>query len=439
MTKPSVFPLFLILIISISIPNTTFGTQAGNTAVERLSWEDCIALARKTNPELNSAEINLKAADYTEKGASATFFPQISSSLNHSYGNSGGSSGIQVSGGSEPSITTSASLTATQNIFNGFQDQAKVNQARANRQAILSALSITKAKLSVDLKVAYAGIQYAQNSVGLTSDILKRREANLKLVELRYTSGRENKGAVLLSKAYLEQARYELLQAQNGLTNAQTQMAKVFGREISEDLYVQGSIPELSAVAPIDFRLLASQTPEFIQAQAHEDLAMAQIEISSSGIYPTLSLSGTTGAVGSVWMPSTQRWSIGATLTIPIFNGGKDYYAIKSSAESARAASLNKDSAFHQSILRLKQTWSAYLEIIQKLRVDQAFLEALALREKIAKEKYNNGLMSFEDWDLIENDLISRQKTTIQSQRDRIIAEATWEQAQGHGVFNEKR
>jgi hypothetical protein len=43
--------------------------------------------------------------------------------------------------------------------------------------------------------------------------------------------------------------------------------------------------------------------------------------------------------------------------------------------------------------------------------------------------------MTFEDWDIIENDLIQRLKTFLQSQRDRVIAEASWELAQGKGVI----
>ena len=39
------------------------------------------------------------------------------------------------------------------------------------------------------------------------------------------------------------------------------------------------------------------------------------------------------------------------------------------------------------------------------------------------------------DWDIIENDLINRQKAYLQTKRDRISAEASWEQTQGKGVF----
>jgi hypothetical protein len=71
----------------------------------------------------------------------------------------------------------------------------------------------------------------------------------------------------------------------------------------------------------------------------------------------------------------------------------------------------------------------------EKLEVDALFVEAGTSRARIAKEKYNNGLLTFDEWDIIENDLITRQKTLVQTERDRVIAEALWEQVQGRGVI----
>ncbi|MGZ3696004.1 MAG: TolC family protein, partial [Bdellovibrionota bacterium] len=67
--------------------------------------------------------------------------------------------------------------------------------------------------------------------------------------------------------------------------------------------------------------------------------------------------------------------------------------------------------------------------------VDQGFRDAATVRAEIARTKYNNGLQTFEDWDTIENDLITRQKAYLQSKRARVTAEAAWEQAQGIGVL----
>lgn len=84
---------------------------------------------------------------------------------------------------------------------------------------------------------------------------------------------------------------------------------------------------------------------------------------------------------------------------------------------------------------KLKQTFASYQEAVERLKVDTELLDAATIRAEIARNKYNNGLLSFEDWDIIENDLISRQKFVLQSRRDRIVAEAVWEQAQGKGVI----
>ena len=69
------------------------------------------------------------------------------------------------------------------------------------------------------------------------------------------------------------------------------------------------------------------------------------------------------------------------------------------------------------------------------MKVDSAYVEAAEAREKISRQKYNNGLSTFDEWDLIESDLIKRQKSLLLSERDRVVAEAAWEQVQGKGVL----
>jgi hypothetical protein len=48
----------------------------------------------------------------------------------------------------------------------------------------------------------------------------------------------------------------------------------------------------------------------------------------------------------------------------------------------------------------------AFVEAVEKTKVDNSFWEAASTRARIARQKYNNGLLTFEDWDVIENDLI---------------------------------
>ena len=255
---------------------------------------------------------------------------------------------------------------------------------------------------------------------------------------MRFESGRENIGSLNLSKAYLAQAKYEHLQAMNSLQVYQSQLAQVLGVEESSELNVNGDIPlntpPAETTSKMDFKNLAKTIPESKKAQFNELSAMATLDLSKSSFYPSLNL---TQSIDSYDHQSklSHGWSLGATITLPLFEGGKDYYAYKSSSENYRSAAMTRKNTEEVSLTKLKNAYTNYIEGVMKLEVDQAFVVASESRERIAKAQYNNGLISFIDWDNIENDLIVRQKSLLQTQKDRVSAEAGWELVAGLGVI----
>ena len=401
---------------------------ASPATAETLSWEACVREAAANNAELLAARANLAAAGERVAAARSGFFPQVSA----------GAARTDTEG-SAPAITGdpaySASVTATQNLFAGFLDQASVEQAGANRDRASAAYDGARAKLSQDLKSAYAGLYYAQEYLTLTARIVERLEENLRLVELRFEGGRENKGSFLLTRASLEQGRYDQLQARQALETARAQLARALGRREPGELRVEGQLPLGEPPAQPEFALLAEQAPDFRTVIADEAAAGAAVRIARSGFYPSVDLSGRLAREGGDWFPDDDRRTLTASVTVPIFNGGRDYFTTRAATDSLDAAVAGKDNIRRQLLVRLKQAHAGYVESVQKLRVDEAFVEAADARARIARSKYNNGLMSFEDWDRIENDLILRYKSRLLSERDRVLAEAAWEQVQGKGVI----
>jgi outer membrane protein TolC len=310
-----------------------------------------------------------------------------------------------------------------------------VAQGEANRVVSEASLAVTRATVSQDLKAAFAGMKYAQDNVILTASIMRRQEENLRLVELRFESGNENKGSFLLTKAALAQARYDYLQAQQATDTARQQLARVLGRHEAAALEVRGDVPLTEPGQTPDFQALVRQAPGYQQAAAQEQSAVAGVTLARSGLYPSLNLSGSVSRGGDSWSADGSQRSVGLNLNVPLYSGGRDYYATKSAAASLDAAASNTDSTEQQLLVQLKQAYASYVESVEKLKVDQAFLDAAETRAKIARSQYNNGLISFTDWNIIENDLIQRQKSYVQGQRDRVIAEAAWEQALGKGVI----
>jgi outer membrane protein TolC len=290
--------------------------------------------------------------------------------------------------------------------------------------------------VSYALKSAYESLLYSQDLRKLTQDIIRRREQNLKLVQLHYESGTENKGSVLLYKAYLAQAKYEDLQAQNAQKVAQAQLLQVLGIQQPEEIVIKDQIPVQEPNAEPDFMEMALKIPTHEQAVAQEQAAHAGVAVNRSTFFPTLSLTGSTGKLGEHYFPDEQnRWSVGASLTFPLFSGGKDYGNYESALYNYYSSSHNRAFVDQGLYSSLRQSYNTYAEAAQKLKVDESFQNAAVVRADIARGQYNNGLLNFQDWDNIETDLINRQKNYLTSKQNRVLTEAAWEQARGEGVI----
>ncbi|RYZ67267.1 MAG: TolC family protein, partial [Proteobacteria bacterium] len=262
--------------------------SAGFGAVRVLTWEESVQLVQTQNESLRASEANLKSSDLQFDAAYGSFLPQVSASVSYNQANTSTTS--QDSYG--------ASITASQSLFNGFQDKSKLEQARANRDLAKLALQSARAKASYDLKNAIASLLYAQNYLKLTDSIRQRRELNSKTVQLRFESGRENKGSLLLSKAYLEDAKLDALRAQQNLVIAEASLARTFGLEQDQQFQFNGSIPTADPApdAALDFRALVVQTPAYLSAVAQESSAKGAVGVAQANFYPSLNVSAIHGS-----------------------------------------------------------------------------------------------------------------------------------------------
>ncbi len=401
---------------------------AAQPAGEVLTWEESVRQAAAVNPDLRAARDNLRAAEMDVRAAGSGFLPTLTGSATMTDTSATSTTAIIAP-------DSNAALTASQNLFAGFRDQASVAQARANRTVAEANLRVARARLSFDLKSAFATLQTAVDALVLSNDIVRRREQNLRLVELRYESGRENKGSLYLSQATLSQARFESLQAEQALRVAQAQFARVLGRDNPQAMRLSGEVPVMAPPAQVDFVQAVQDTPDQQRALAQVEAAKAGVDIVASAFWPSLDLSGTTLRQGEDWQLDDRRNTVLLSLTVPIFSGGKDYYGVRSAGAKESSAEAARENLIRQLRTQLEQAYANYVQAVAKLGVDEDFLKAASARAEIARSKYSNGLMSFEDWDIIESDLINRQKAVLQSRRDRVTAEAAWEQALGTGAI----
>jgi outer membrane protein TolC len=70
-------------------------------------------------------------------------------------------------------------------------------------------------------------------------------------------------------------------------------------------------------------------------------------------------------------------------------------------------------------------------DALEALEVSRTLLAATTERSRIAQEKYINGLLTYDAWDIIENDYISSQANLLNAQKNVLTADAGWQKSYG--------
>src|SRR5689334_21911379 len=92
---------------------------------ETLSWEQCVSEASKNNAAVKSAYESWQASSSQINATKSAFLPQVSASFSANYGKN------MAIPNSETEDSYNASVQISQNIFNGWADQARVEQSDA--------------------------------------------------------------------------------------------------------------------------------------------------------------------------------------------------------------------------------------------------------------------------------------------------------------------
>jgi outer membrane protein TolC len=416
---------FVLLIFFISI---LFLDRA--MAEEVLNWQNCIEEARKNHPDLISAQENIKESQASKAISASTLFPQIDSNAGVSTAKT-----TTTTSGATTSKTTdtySYGVTATQLLFDGTKTKNDVNAANEFIKAAQYNYRFTSTEVRLRLRSAFISLLKAQELLNITQEIYNIRRSDLELITLRYESGLEHKGALLNAQANLAQAKFEIVQAKRILEVVQRQLIKEMGRTKFSPLRVQGDfkVGEEVLEKP-DFEDLAKNNPSLEKLIAQKNAAGFGIKSAQANFFPELSAQAGASRKSSHWPPQDDQWDAGFTLSFPIFEGGLRLAQVAQARAIFNQAQADERSAKDSVMVALEQTWVALQDAVETVGVQEKFLEATQERSKIAEAQYSLGLIQFDNWTLIEDDLVKAKKALLDAQANALLAQANWIQAKG--------
>jgi len=390
-----------------------------NTVSNAETWKDVFSLAKENNNELKSVEKNLEAYEWSYKKSLTSFLPQLSTSV--SYGESSTASSARTK-------SSSYGLSASQSLFRGFGNMNAARKAYAQMEYAKANLAQGTSDVFYDVRAAFTNLFVAEKDLQLQESILKRRKENAKLITLLYESGKEDRGNMMLTLADVESAKTAISQAKRALELAKIKLSQLTGKDIvrTENLSMEVTKPE-----DVDVRAVSESSPSYAMYKYTFDTAAIAADEALAGLLPSVSLSGNLSRSGSDWPPQSDSKSWSLSLSYPFFTGGANIVekVIKEIEKEKARQSFEQNKK--DLVYSIRSARNNFLNKAESLNVKNLYLKASEERAKIARTKYVNGLMTYDEWNRTEDSYIAAEKDLLLTQKESFIAEAAWHNSYG--------
>ena len=400
-------------------------------AEEEITWKECVRKAKDRHPDLISAAEKIKQTKADKDITVGAALPQVTAEAE--------SKRARTATRKSEYNTHSYGISGTQLIFDGFQTFADVGSAHKAIRAEMYDYAVTSSNIRLNLKTAFASLLQSQELINITESIAKRRKQNLELVKLRHEAGREHRGSLLTAEANLAQAEFEVAQAKRNLILAQRELLKELGQKTFADISADGNfnIKIIDSKKP-DMEYLAGNTPFLKALIEKKEAARYDHQSAQSDFFPKVYLNASYSdtATDIDWpyekiKNSEKAWAGSISASLPLFEGGARIAELSKTRSQWRQAKADEQSGRDSVLVVLEETWKDFQDAIEEVSVKKKFLEANEERAKISSAQYEIGMVSFDDWVIIEDNLVTSRKDYLKAQENMLVDEAYWIQAIG--------
>jgi outer membrane protein len=395
--------------------------------------------AYRNNPQLNSQRAATRATDENVPTALAGYRPRVSgtASLTDQYldnltragtdPRTGGALYIQQKGAI---ALQSYGLTATQTLFNGLQTAGRTRQAEGQVFSARETLRTTEQNVLLSAATAYMNLLQTAAILELQRSNVNVLEVTLRQTRDRFTAGEVTRTDVAQAESRLSGGRSQLSLAESNYVTAQAQYQQVIGAPPPARLAPAPPIDRLSP-RTLEGAIARGRTehPLITTAMYNVDIALQQVKIAEGALSPTLAAVGNVqknfGSTQSLLLLESLTASVAAQLTVPIYQGGAEYAAIRQSKETLGQRRLDLDTARDQVQATVTQGWGQ-LEAA-KAQIDATTSQVTAAEVALngVREEARVGQRTTLDVLNAQQDLVNARVALVTAQRDRVVASYT--------------
>jgi multidrug efflux system outer membrane protein len=316
--------------------------------------------------------------------------------------------------------------------------------ARADAQGSLAAFGNVLLTLQADVAQNYFRLRALDAEIATVSGTVDLRKEQVRLVRSRFNGGIGNDLDIARAETELATTQAEAASLAQRRAELENAIAILAGSNpssfhvpaISKEDW-NPPPPEIPAGLPSD---LLERRPDVAQAERQLASANARIGVAKAAFFPVLTLTGSGGYlsadVDTLFNWNSRTWSIGPSLSLPIFAGGRN-----------RAGYQRSKAVFEESVANYReQVLVAFGEVEDNLSAvrhlaDQASAQQRAVTNArraadLATTRYRSGVVSYIEVVDAEREALQAERDNAQLAGQRLIAAVQLVKALGGGWNN---
>lgn len=359
-------------------------------------------MALDYNHDLKAAEKNIAASMEVEKSARADLKPKLSGAASFQYTGNPMELTLDI-----PSIGLSktvegknlnygGSLSILQPVYTGGRVLESIRMAQ-HQQALVG----NQAKALNDAVCYQTDIQYwsavaRQEIVDVAEDFRNSIAALVKTIKERVEVGLVDPQDLLMAEVKLNEAEYQLLQAQSNFETGRMALNSMIGVRLEQPTELDAQIP-IVVVSDSLWLSTGMGRPEIQMAYDKIRIAESTKKLNDSQFKPQFYV----GVEGSYSSPGYNfkkdldpNYAVYAKVSVPIFEWGKRRSEKRVSSFRIGMAEDNLNKVVDQVELEVSVARKALSQAIERVRLSESSLAKAEENEAKAVERYNEGKVS---------------------------------------------
>ena len=414
-----------------------------------ITLDQALQIALSENVAVKVADLEIKRTEYAKKGAYAALFPQIDLSTSYQrtikkqkmYMNMGGAP-MEIEVGMFN--TLNAGATAALPLVNAQLWQSLKLSAIDVELAVEKARS-SRLDMVTQVKNAYFGILFAKEALNVYEQVYDNAMANLQETQQKYDAQKVSEFELIRAKTTVANSIPNVYNAESSVEIALWQLKAVLGVDLDINLDIAGKLDDYSQQMLYDIHqhdnaTLDNNTTMKQLAFQVEQLAQ-NIRLQKYACIPSLAASFNFSYISMAndvsfkefpWSPYS---TVGLSLNIPIFAGGKRHQAIRQAKNQYEQVQLQVDNTERQLKIAIRQNLNT---METNMKSYYAAQEAVASAQKaydIAEAAYKVGRSTLIELNDAQLALTQSQLAQSQAVYNFVTAKAQLEQTLGIDAY----